>query len=517
MADKKTGFLSLSPEAKVGLFVLIGVLLLVYMSLRVGGIRLGRAEGYTLIVKFDSAAGLDPDASVRVAGVEVGRVKTIRLEDHKAQLELIINPDVEIGKDFVAALKTTGLLGERYVELMPGRPGAPALKEGEEITRTAKFVDVDTLLMSLSDVAEDLKKVTASLGNVLGGEEGETTLRNIVKNVEDLSFTVNRIVEQNDEKLGRILANLDEFSTLLRDDGPEISAGLKEAVKNLNTALLETSNNLNSLIEDNRENLKEGVENLKVASIKLQEAMDTVNEFTKEIGPKLSGTVENVGSIAKKIDEGEGTLGKLVNDPEMHDNLNKTISGINNYIEKAESFRFFIGYRGEFLFDQREVKSYFSMRVQPKSDKYYLLEVIDDPRGNVSEETKDVTVGSTTTSTKTITTSEDIKFSVQIAKRFRAVTLRGGLIESTGGAGMDLFLFKDRLKIYFEAFDFDQEGNPHLKAGGTLHLNRFFYLTAGYDDFISRQGLESAFLGIGLQFEDNDIKYLFTSAPPISF
>ena len=69
MEDKKSILLRLSPEAKVGLFVLAGIALLAYMSLRLGGIRLGRAEGYTLHVTFDSAAGLDKDASIRVAGV----------------------------------------------------------------------------------------------------------------------------------------------------------------------------------------------------------------------------------------------------------------------------------------------------------------------------------------------------------------------------------------------------------------------------------------------------------------
>src|SRR3972149_12216068 len=127
MAEKKTGFLTLSPEAKVGLFVLIGIILLVYMSLRVGGFRLGGGEGYPLTVEFGSAAGLDPDSSVRVAGVEVGRVKEIGLEDNRAHLVLLIRPDVRIGRDFTAILKTTGLLGDRYVELLPGAPGAPPL------------------------------------------------------------------------------------------------------------------------------------------------------------------------------------------------------------------------------------------------------------------------------------------------------------------------------------------------------------------------------------------------------
>ncbi|MBI5344687.1 MAG: MCE family protein [Deltaproteobacteria bacterium] len=76
----------LSPEAKVGLFVLAGIIILAYMSLRIGGIKFGRAEGYALTVRFASAAGLDKDASVRVAGVEVGKVKEISLKDSHANI-----------------------------------------------------------------------------------------------------------------------------------------------------------------------------------------------------------------------------------------------------------------------------------------------------------------------------------------------------------------------------------------------------------------------------------------------
>ncbi|MFQ5585857.1 MAG: MlaD family protein, partial [Thermodesulfobacteriota bacterium] len=89
--------IKLTSEAKVGLFVILGMLLLVYMSLKVGGFRFGRSEGYEISVRFETAAGLDKDSSVRVAGVEVGRVKSITLDGNKAKVVLMINKDVRIG------------------------------------------------------------------------------------------------------------------------------------------------------------------------------------------------------------------------------------------------------------------------------------------------------------------------------------------------------------------------------------------------------------------------------------
>jgi len=270
------------------------------------------------------------------------------------------------------------------------------------------------------------------------------------------------------------------------------------------------------MINENRGNLKEGIDNLRTASLSLQQAMDTVNKVTKEVGPGVTNTMNSVSSIAKKIDEGEGTIGRLVNDKTLHENINKTVTGINNYIERTENFHTFIGYRGEYLFDARDTKSYLTLRIQPKADKYYLLELVDDPRGKKTTETKVITTDGVPKTVKEIKTTEQLKISAQIAKRFKNVVVRGGIIESSGGAGIDYYMFQDRVRWTLEAFDFASEGNAHLKAGATWNLSKFFFLTAGYDDFVSNVGLRSAYLGLGLQFQDEDLKYLLSNAP-VSF
>jgi len=491
----------LTPEAKVGIFVLIGIILLVYMSLRVGGIQFGRAEGYEVYIRFESAAGLDNDASVRVAGVEIGRVKGIVLQNNKAKVVLRINPDVKIGKDFTAVLKTKGLLGERYVELIPGSPNAPSLEAGGEITRVTTYTDLDKLISILSDAATDIKKVSESLSSALGGREGQATLKNIVTNIEEITERLNNIVKRNDEKFARIVNNFELFSKILKEQGPEITGGLKAV-----------ADNLNQLIAENKEPLRDGIDNLRTATAKLGETMETINRLAKNVEPKIDDSVETIKSIVNKVDKGEGTLGKLVNDTTIHDSFNKTLTGINSYLGRVESFKTFVGYRGEYLFDASDTKSYLSLRFQPKADKYYLIEIVDDPRGRKNVETTETTLGGTTTTTKEVKTSDSLKFSVQVAKRFKDLTLRGGIIESTGGVGMDYYMFKDRLRFTFEAFDFDKKNNPHLKAGLTYNLNKYFFITGGYDDFVSKLKLASPYLGIGLHFEDEDIKYILSSA-----
>lgn len=486
---------NLSSEAKVGLFVLLGISLLVFMSLRLGGIQFGRAEGYTVYVSFPSAAGLDPQASVSIAGVEVGSVKNIVLEDNKAKLVLQIADGVEIGKDFSAVLKTKGLLGEKYLELIPGKPGSPMLSEGDSITRIVSFTDVDKLITILSDVAMDMKGVSTSLNAVIGGEAGETSIRRIVNNIEDLTYRLNTMADRNDDRFDRIMKNVDEFAEVLNDDGKYMVTSMRGVVDHLDSALTSIEEAVNGLLADNRENFSEGIENLLKAS------------------EKLESTITSMGSVANKIDQGEGTVARLINDPTIHDNMNKTLEGINNYIDASERFRIFLGFKGEYMADASETKGYFTLKVQPRPDKYYLLEIIEDPQGYRTRDTKDVVTNGVPETIEITNVSDDLLFSVQVAKRLRNVVVRGGLIESTGGAGVDLFLARDGIKLSLDAFDFDGGSNPHLKATGTINFAQNFYLTAGYDNFISKEDLDSLFVGLGFTFEDDDIKYLFSSIP----
>ncbi len=485
---------AITPEAKVGIFVFVAASFLVVMSMWLGGLRFGAGKGTEIFVSFPSAAGIDENAMVAIAGVEVGRVKKITLFENKARLTLEIRRNVKIGEDFSAVMKTSGLLGEKYVELIPGSPDAPILADGGELTRVGVYTDIDRLITVLEDVASDIKGVTGAINDVLS-EGGGDRLKNILANIEELTAGMNEIIKNNDEKLSSVMTSMDVFFTGLTKESPGILKGLSEA-----------SDNLNEIISENRGNLKEGVDNLKEASRRLEEAMS-----------KISETVESIQSIATKIDKGEGTIGKLVNEPETADNLNRTLTGINQYMEKADALKLYVSYRGEYLVDARDVKSYLSFKAQPRADKFYLFEIVDDPRGYRTTEEIVTTVGGVTTTKSIVRTSDDFLFSAQIAKRFGGIFIRGGFIESYGGFGADYSLYDDKLKLSFDIFDFNRARNPHTKIGVSYRFRRYFLFTAGYDDFISRVGLESAYFGLGLYFEDKDLKYLFGSMTAMSF
>lgn len=133
-------------EFSVGIFMLIGLICLGYLTVKLGKMELFGTDGYTINARFTSIAGLKTGASVEIAGVPVGKVTGIKLnEDYYALVSLRINPDVRLSDDSIASIKTSGLIGDKYVNLSMGGSDV-VLKEGGEIVETESAVDIEALI-----------------------------------------------------------------------------------------------------------------------------------------------------------------------------------------------------------------------------------------------------------------------------------------------------------------------------------------------------------------------------------
>ena len=132
-------------EVAVGLFMIAGILCLGYLTVRLGRMDVLGKEGYELNAVFSNTGGLKTGASVVIAGVEVGRVEKITLDDYRARVSLNIPADLEIQEDAIASIKTKGLIGEKYIEITPGGSDR-ILKPGERIRDTQPAVDMEHLI-----------------------------------------------------------------------------------------------------------------------------------------------------------------------------------------------------------------------------------------------------------------------------------------------------------------------------------------------------------------------------------
>ncbi|HJT20202.1 MAG TPA: outer membrane lipid asymmetry maintenance protein MlaD [Nitrospira sp.] len=132
-------------ELAVGVFVLIGILCLAYLSIKLGKLELIGGNVYEVVAQFDTASGLKPGSAVEIAGVEVGRVRGIVLKDDRAAVTLAVNDRVKLYSDTIASIKTRGIIGEKFLALSPGG-GGDQLKPGDTIRDTESGLDLEELV-----------------------------------------------------------------------------------------------------------------------------------------------------------------------------------------------------------------------------------------------------------------------------------------------------------------------------------------------------------------------------------
>ncbi len=135
-----------SLEFAVGIFVLIGLMCLGYLTVKLGKMEVFGTDGYTVTARFTSVAGLRAGASVEIGGVAVGKVTGISLaKNYAADVTMLINNGVELSDDSIASIKTSGLIGDKYISISVG--GSPdMLAHGGEITETESAVDIEALI-----------------------------------------------------------------------------------------------------------------------------------------------------------------------------------------------------------------------------------------------------------------------------------------------------------------------------------------------------------------------------------
>lgn len=487
---------------KVGVVVLGALAAFIYMF---GAVREGIDEGgagYRVYADFRDVTGLVAKSRVVIAGVNVGEIDRIELIGNRARVWIRVNTPLR--SDATVAKRQASLLGEYYLELTPGALGEP-LEDGDEL----KIVIYDTspadLLNEIQVIAGNVREITESLKQVVSTKEGEQKLAQILDNVTEMTATVNRLVNDNAPKIDMLVDHVvrtseeaEAFAREFRVDARHILADARAVAEEVR-----------SIVGRSKGDVREGFEGIKGAVVRLQDALDKMDE-----------TLVHTKSIAAKIDHGQGTLGRLVNDDRLVESVNELVDETGRFVKQITRLQTVVGLRSEYYLGAGAVKNYFSLRLQPKPDKYYLFQLIDDPRGRTqvtetvlttSESGRDPVIREVET-----VTEDRFRFSLQFAKRFYFVTGRIGIIENTGGLGVDLHLLDDDLELSADVFAFDENVNPRVKVWASYTFFTHLYIAAGIDD-VWNEDLTDFFVGAAIRFNDEDLKALFTTAPSVSF
>jgi len=519
----------MNSEAKVGLMVIIFFLFIGFFSFKIGGDRMPWDDdgGSTIYVKFDSIEGLGAKSKVRYAGVEVGYVEEIALDKGKARVTLRLDPDIIIRGNARFIVASMGLMGEKYVSISGGTERAEVLSS-DSIVQGDSAVSMDQLLASLNVIGNDIGAITAAIKSAIGTDGDHNKLTSILENIEKLSSNLSNVADENDETLAQTLENFrlisEEFRLMVMANQRNVDSTMTD----IRIAAESLASSMPSITSDFQRVLEE----LRIALEKNSKSVDATIENVESASSGLDSSMGDLSSIMNKVDSGRGTLGKLINQDRVHENLNDALvevkdaaKEIRSCVGRVSDYRVCVGYRGEYLQDSQEWKNYVSLRVQPRPDKFYLFEMVNLPRGNPQKEEffyefqqapDFVNDTNTIHYTKTTWNLDESVYSLQFGKIYHRLTIRGGLIENTGGFGADLNLYKKKLWLSIDGWDFNRDLDPHLKITGRYNFGDSLYITGGWDDFLLEdQQMDNFFFGAGLRFEDVDLKYLLGFLPVV--
>jgi phospholipid/cholesterol/gamma-HCH transport system substrate-binding protein len=506
-------------------------------------------ESYLVHAFFSDATGLTWKSRVQIAGIQIGEVVDIALAGAKARLDIRVRNEVDLHVD--ACLTKTfpsALLPDALIEVQPGTPGKPLLRDLPEPERRIVCVreatSVQQLLDSMARIAADVQMVTGDLAQTVAGDKG---LREIVENLASATRRIDDAIAQNEQNFADILANTRDFTSDLR----EISSRDKDKIGRIASNVEELTGRLKVMAASLQEIIDPGSSAAGGANGAAAPAAEpgavgpggapaplTAEERTaaaeqargvKQAVEKLTGSLERLEELVSKVNEGKSVAGRLLVDERLGRKLGVAAEDLADQLDRIFKLQIQVQLRSEWLLNQTGAKTYFGVRLLPRPDKFYLLEVVADPRGVDTRSTetivrRDPTTGAETTDVTTrVLHEEKLTFSLQIGKRYGPVTFRVGVIESSGGVGADLHLFRDTLQLSASIYQFSrpyQDVFPRAKVWLNYYFLQHFFLTAGADDFLNSwdQGRypggpkftigNDVFFGAGIFFTDDDLKTL---------
>jgi len=478
-----------SQAAKIGLFVVItaGAGYLVYRTIHK---ETGRGGGYVVHAYLKDASGIAKHSRVTIAGIPVGQIEEIKLDQGRARVDVRVNGDVKLHQSARLGVRSASLLGENVIILTQGL-GEPAKKNGDEIESMPDAASVEDIKAQVSRIADLVEKVAKQLALSIGSDEGGKNMRAILQNLADATEAINLTVRENRTVLKDTLENIDRIT---QRSGPELQQILV---------------NVRVITEDVKQMMAAQGKNGE--SGELRQTIERVNRAAKS----LESALGHIDNVAGRIDRGEGTVGRLTKDEALINEVQGVAEGVNDYVDSLRRLQTIVGLRNDYNFLANTIKSYVELRLQPREDKYYLIEFINDPRGKTSFTQTDVdtTNPNEPAHYRTVTTSttDAFRFSIQFARRIGPFTGRFGIKESTGGIGLDTHLLSNRFEIVQDLFGFGEEIKPRYRLWVGYEFIHRLWLIGGIDH-IFLPNRRDYFLGLQLRFTDDDLKTILPFA-----
>ncbi|MCB9091701.1 MAG: MCE family protein [Halobacteriovoraceae bacterium] len=449
-------------ELKVGLFTLIAGACFVYMTLRITAKNAGFGSFYEYKVEVQDASGIFENSVVRVAGIEAGFIETIELSKDKALITFQVKSELKVTENSVLSIKTVGFLGEKYLDLALGPPGPDRLEEGTLI-KVQENVGIEGLAQNASEVLVDVKDISTKLREAISNERSDNMVKEILNEVLDAVSSVKRMAKTNEESINHIVGNLEDISD-------KVAFELDDT-------------NKNSLLGSIKE-IRPIMENLKQATGDLKE-------------------------IIADVKAGKGTVGKLLRDDQVVEQVNETLTNVNKLVRRINNIEADISlYSGVNTNDGPSTE--LGVDLYPAPERFYRLGVVLNDFGpEISKSTRTTTSidgGADTIEKKEEVDENALKFNLQIGRIYQRFGFRAGLIETSGGIGIDYFLNDWGLKFTSEIFDFGNDDGANLRLMTDVRIWNVVYGRLSFEDVLNET--RSVTVSAGLRFTDEDLASL---------
>lgn len=432
-------------------------------------------DSIELSARFRDASGMPVGSKVVVAGLPVGQISSLSIEGRYARVRFRLRREVPVWSSAVVFKKATSLLGDNYLEIDPGSEqstdpdgkAAVRLEHGDQILRVVEATspdqllrrieqslpNVDAVLLSVKDLSEDMRRVVNG------------PIASVANRVDDLVQREGQTVSDILAKADRSMERIDQITKDIRAITGTADDRVDKILQNLEDASAEAQ----GLVASARSEVEQ-------TGAKLREKLDRVDEV-----------IANTESITEKVDNETGTLGKLVNDPTIADNVEDITGDAKGFLGTIFGLQTYVGLRSEYNVFAGLARHYISIELHTRPDKFYLVELERGPRGDYPDVTLtyDPTVGNEWVRKTVI--EDKIRFTFQFAKRFGWLTLRYGLKESTGGVGADADVrwWNRNLRLSADVFDATFDQLPRVKLAAAYEVMRGVYILGGVDELLN--------------------------------
>jgi phospholipid/cholesterol/gamma-HCH transport system substrate-binding protein len=493
--------------ALVAAVLVVGTMIFKYTTEGVG-----KNKGIVVWALFHDAKGIYEKSRVLSAGLEVGQIEKRELDvSGLARISIRILPDkIKLYRNAVVAKRAASLLGEFYLDLDPGTPrelpklppgsppgtplpppvSVPELQNNDQIIHVIEPVEMGQIIEQVGATLPILRDILRDVRELTSGQ------------VKEIADNVNEMISKNSVTLDRLLQRVDHIAANVDDITTSEAKDLKVSLHNIR----EITEGVKTLVGTSEGEVKGTGEKLRNSVDKLQASIDS-----------LEHSMKNVESITGNVSEGKGTVGRLVNDPTIANNIEQITEDASTFVKGVTRLQTIVGLRTEYNYLANTYKSYFTIQIAPRPDKFYLIELVDDPRGFREQSTEIHDNSKTGTFSDTVVkTSQKLRVSFQLGKCIASVCGRFGIKESTGGAGIDLHLMEDMLTLSADVFDTQSNAYPRFQGRAYVNVYKHYVqLIGGVDDVFNYTpskggagGFFDWFFGAQLRFNDEDLKSL---------